>query len=109
MTGSVCVGWPLHRPVKGAPTHISPSPCGRGRSNPSRITPITAADLDALAAPCWIDAPARWSGVMRSSPSIVPSFDRDIYLVLNDFGGIWAGPGARRTRSTPTARRSCAT
>src|SRR6478609_11623185 len=27
-----------------------------------------------------------WSWVMRASPSIVPGIDRDVYLVLDDFG-----------------------
>ena len=46
---------------------------------------------------------------MRSSPSIVPldRLDREVYLVLEDFGAR-AAPGGRLTSGTLTSRRSSA-
>ena len=43
---------------------------------------------------------------MRHAPSIVPldRLDRDIYLVLEDFGAVRAAPGARPTSRTPASR-----
>ncbi|MCS3978749.1 hypothetical protein [Bradyrhizobium japonicum] len=46
---------------------------------------------------------------MRISPSIVPGSERDIYLVLDDFGGRLGRAWTERTRSTLTARHFCAT
>ena len=47
---------------------------------------------------------------MRSSPSIVPGTDRDIYLVLDDFGsrlGRVVIPSRPRNDEKPNSRSGC--